>query len=84
MTQPRRPDEISLFAELRDVARKHDTSYGRQPGLLNVERIGRELGIPERRLQYILWKWSGKGWWNWGVCVEGGWFEDGAPETLAP
>lgn len=32
--------------------------------------------IHRKRLQYILYKWTKKDWYNYGVGVEYGWMED--------
>lgn len=82
MTQPRREDEVALYARLRAMALTNDPEYKRQPGIRNVEAAGKELSIPDRRLDYLLEKWVGKGWWEYGMCATGGWFEPEAPESL--
>lgn len=83
MTRPRREDEVGLYRRLKGLAAKHDNKYGRQPGIRGVEDAARDLRIPDRRLDYILNKWTGKGWWNWGICAAGGWFEPESPESLS-
>jgi hypothetical protein len=35
--------------------------------------VGVSLGIHEKRALYLLRKWTGKSWWNWGVSLRGGW-----------
>lgn len=76
MTQPKRPDEIALYARLRAI--------GAQPGRLAIEQAARDLRIAPRRVEYLLLKWTANGWWNWGVNPFAGWFEDDAPVELRP
>jgi len=38
------------------------------------------IGAHPKRVHYILEKWSGKGWWDYGICAEGGWFTPEAPK----
>lgn len=76
MTQPRRPDEIALYARLRAI--------GDQPGRLAIEQGARDLSIAPRRVEYLLSKWTGNGWWEWGINPYCGWFEDSAPAELKP
>lgn len=35
--------------------------------------LGEELQIPSKRLRYLLGKWSVRGWYDYGVCVDRGW-----------
>lgn len=88
MTQPRRPDELALFREMRaapDILSGSPLPCGcTSPGRQKVEDIARTIGIPEKRVSYILEKWSGKGWWEYGVNVWCGWFTEQAPEELKP
>ena len=35
------------------------------------------LGMNRKRAEYILEKWSGKGFWSYGVNPVGGWFDWG-------
>ena len=37
--------------------------------------IGVRLGIPVKRAEYLLKKWSRRGWWNCGVSLRSGWLE---------
>ena len=56
--------------------------YAPHPGLGRVEAVTDALGIPLKRREYWLQKWSDKGWWNYGVSPRSGWFEPGAPDRL--
>lgn len=82
MSQPRRQDEIDLFAKLREQATKHDQVHGRNPGLSHVIRIAGDMGMADGRLEYLLEKWTVKCWWDYGVTACGGWFLPEAPERL--
>lgn len=87
MTQPKRPDEILFYAELRKAAAtyRHDdgrTGTGYWGGRTAAMEIVNRLGIAENRAFYLLNKWSAKGWIEWGMWVWGGWFEPEAPEAL--
>jgi hypothetical protein len=76
VTQPRRPDEIALYARLR--------ADGRCPGPNAVYEAFDALSIPEKRGFYLLDKWDAKGWWEYGVSLRCGWFTENAPEALIP
>lgn len=82
MSQPRGADEIQLYARMRRSAARNLVTGGKQPGSNIVRNHAADLGIPEKRLYYLLDKWTGKGWWEWGMNQAGGWFEPGAPESL--
>lgn len=69
----RKPDEIVLFAVLR-VAHPRG-SVGRRGFLELCAR----LRMHEKRCFYLLMKWSGRGWWDYGTWAWGGWFTDEAP-----
>lgn len=89
MTQPRRPDELAFYAELRSAAAAfhHDdgrTGTGYWGGATVAKKAAAELGIPENRAFYLLEKWYSKGWLECGMWVWGGWFTEHAPETLSP
>lgn len=89
MTQPRRQDELDLYAALRqaaeDYSRSHpDKPFGYWGGGSVAFRIHKELGIPEGRAFYLLIKWTGKGWIEYGMWAWGGWFTADAPEQLEP
>lgn len=72
----RKPDEIALFAAIRQRA-----PYTTEP---TVRRIVAEIGINEARAAAILEKWAGKGWYEYGVNVLAGWLTPDAPERLQP
>ena len=69
-TVSRRPDELDLFTMAQAGIRPRDAAQA--------------LGVPRRRLDYILWKWSMKGWYDYGVAIDLGWLEPEAPEELTP
>lgn len=84
MTQPRRADEVALFAELRK--RSADNPVRAHNGYIGGGRamiaLWDELAIPHNRGEYLLQKWTSKGWWDYGTWAKGGWFTREAPETL--
>lgn len=80
MTQPKRKDEITLYNTLRGQTY---TPNARQPGRQVIEEYARLLSMPEKRVTYLLDKWTSKGWWDWGVNQYGGWFTNEAPERLS-
>lgn len=73
-----KPDEILLFRRMR-LERGHP--MGRR---LFVDEVGAELGIHAKRVEYLLDKWSERGWWDYGISARTGWFTRDAPEDLAP
>ena len=78
MTQPKRPDEIAFYQALRDRTRS-----GQSHTRTSMVKIYTELGMPEKRAFYLLMKWTGNNWWDYGMWAWGGWFTDQAPEALA-
>ncbi|MCI2243267.1 hypothetical protein L3067_01410 [Xanthomonas sp. PPL568] len=81
MTQPKREDELALYKALREAAAtSEDRAYwgGRSNALQIIER----LSINEKRAFYLLSKWAGKGWVDYGMWVWGGWFTEDAPASL--
>ena len=81
----RKPDEIALYARLRELR-------GPEPYAVSADSNGTKvpvwpdvaepLGIPEKRCYYLLFKWSDKDWWNYGVNARWGWFTPNAPASL--
>lgn len=71
----RKPDEIAFYAALR--------RRGVCPGALAIlEELGK-LGMTEKRACGLLEKWTERGWWEYGVTFDGGWFTATAPEELS-
>lgn len=75
----RKPDEIELYAALRQ-GRVLPYEAGRELPDATAER----LGIAEKRAYCLLQKWSDKGWWDYGVSLRCGWFTPEAPAELKP
>lgn len=75
MTQPRRPDEVALFNTLRARPDRPSTRT-------TIIAICDELGIQHNRAFYLLEKWGGKDWWDYGTWAWGGWFTEQAPQSL--
>lgn len=42
---------------------------------MQLRYAAERLGIPDRRAEYIAIKWSNKGFYNYGVVHDLGWFE---------
>lgn len=61
-------DEKRLFAELLKEPKRP------QGGLFWRLMLFEKLGINEKRVDYILEKWSGRGIWDSGVTTRTGWF----------
>lgn len=76
----RKADEIALYATLRE--RAPGSGVDGQPGLYFVKDAALFLGIPEKRMFGLLLKWSGRGWWDYGVTARSGWFTPEAPEAI--
>lgn len=83
MTQPRRPDEIAFYAALRARAAANDGGRYWGGRSAAIEALS-QLGMNENRAFYLLQKWTGKGWIDYGMWAWGGWFTDEAPEQLTP
>lgn len=48
------------------------------------DEIAEGIGMPPRRLYYLLEKWADNDWWEYGVSMRCGWFTKAAPEVLNP
>jgi len=64
-------DEVCLFAKLKEQVLKAGPSRH-----VDARHVAEQIGIPEKRLQYILEKWTDKGWWDYGVSACTGWFTE--------
>lgn len=78
--QPKRADEIALYAAMR---------YDREPGKQivlgsTIRGLGVRFGINENRVFRLLEKWEAKGWYEMSSCPPGGWFTPEAPDHLDP
>jgi len=87
MTQPKRADEIAYYNALRKAADAYTNEDGRRgAGSWGGRRVAicqaQELGIAEKRAFYLLTKWSGLGWIDYGTWAWGGWFCPDAPDHL--
>lgn len=69
----RKPDEIAYYAAIRAKGR----------GIF-ADTVAERLEIEWSRAAYLLAKWEGAGWWDWGVSLRSGWLTDAAPQELAP
>lgn len=69
MNMPKHADEIALWNAL--VEHDEKPRYAAQ-----------RLGIPWRRVYYIVSKWSDKGLYEWGTSADLGWLID--PDNAVP
>jgi hypothetical protein len=46
-----------------------------------ADEIAAGIGIHPKRCQYLLEKWTSRGWWNYGVSARTGWFEQAGIEV---
>lgn len=68
-------DEIELYNELWARC-PIDAPYKDRE---RVRDVIASLDINEKRALYLLDKWSDRGWYEWGVVIDGGWFTPEAP-----
>lgn len=59
-----KPDEKAL---LLAILHKSETEF--------VRDVIARLNMNEKRACYLLYKWSDKGWYDYGVTVDMGWLE---------
>lgn len=73
-----KPDERQLLRRLAEL----QPGYGkrRPPEWAFATDVGVALGMAEKRAAYVLDKWAGKGWWEYGVSLRTGWL---TPEGFA-
>ena len=75
-----RSDEIALAKGLLPMGAYHENRG-------DVDRTPRgiiaDAGIPPKRGWYVLGKWAGKGWYDWGVSIDLGWLNPEGVEALA-
>lgn len=84
MTQPRRKDEIELYALLRAISHPSTNVEGNR--LVHRSELiaaSEQLAIPAGRAGYILDKWERKSWWHTHSAA-GGWFTPSSPLILLP
>jgi len=66
-------DERALLEACIAGARANGGRNGFHPADPCAREIGASLGIHEKRVHYLLDKWT---WWDCGVSVGTGWFSD--------
>ena len=77
-----KPDEERLWEELVKLGGLRRGNGWRV--ITTVREKVKELGIPEKRAEYILEKWTAKGWYEYGVNVFYGWLTvEGMEEGMA-
>lgn len=57
-----KPDELALLLAVASC-----------PEGNSVRDVIARMGINGKRACYLLGKWAGKGWYEWGVCIDLGW-----------
>lgn len=69
-----KPDEQNFLIHILVHQGK---AYNSEP---TVRRIIEFIGINHKRAWYLLDKWAGRGWYEYGVCIDLGWL---TPEGVA-
>jgi hypothetical protein len=76
--QPKRQDEIQLYASMRANRNGHmQLVYGSA-----IRELSAELGINEKRVFRLIEKWEARGWFEMCSIPPGGWFTEEAPDRL--
>ncbi len=82
MRAPTKEDARFFLKALRDAQAERERAWrdGNQEAWLALPRTREVIlemsashGIPEKRCLFLLGKWSGKGWYDYGVCLDLGW-----------
>ena len=71
-----KPDEQALFSLLkaRDEAANEARAQGLAvPAYTMARHIAADLGMHQKRANYIFKKWAASGWYNYGTVIDGGW-----------
>lgn len=76
--QPKRQDEIDLYAALR---RAHPAPYDVALST-EVDETAEKLGIPGKRAFRLIEKWDSLDWYQMSSFPPGGWFTETAPDHL--
>ena len=63
----KKEDEVELWNKVKNKSLNE---------VIEWERIGKHLGMPMKRLHYILEKWNDEGILNSGVSIRYSWIED--------
>jgi len=63
MGQRLKDDEKALLATF---------SKAHEQGVM-MRQLGQAIGMPEKRMQFICYKWGDKDIYDWGVCWDLGW-----------
>ena len=67
-------DEIKFYAFLRSALARNETPRA---------AIGSpDCPVSHKRAWYLLNKWAGRGWYEYGVTLDLGWFTPAAPSCL--
>lgn len=78
----RRQDEVDFFRALRTPGSGAYSPLGGDMEDQWPVRIAARLGIPEKRMYYILLKWDALGWLEYGVSIRCSWWTDKAPREM--
>ena len=76
-----KPDERALAAALL-VAHGGPDGHLRRQDIALADAIGARVGLHHKRVLYILEKWMGRDWWDYGVTCRSGWFTPAGWERL--
>ncbi len=71
-------DERAFLEALR--AEHQHVPYRRVGTPVPADEIGEEVGLSAKRVDYLLEKWTQRGWWEYGVSARTGWF---TPQGIA-
>ena len=73
MNGPTKPDARIFLKHLQSLGAYNG-------GTQNIRPIIREMqerhDVPEKRCLFLLDKWSGKDWYDYGMVIDGGWLTD--------
>lgn len=66
-------DEVTLLMLMQQRCRTAGSDTGESPREIIADSSHL---ITEKRAHYILQKWTGKGWYDWGTVIDGGWLTE--------
>lgn len=74
---PLSPKEGAVVRQIREGIKEDEEEFIGAI-LLGVRPYEAEeaLGMHPKRSEYILAKWSERGWWDWGVAIMTGWITE--------
>ena len=66
-------DEVTFFMLMQQRCRTAGLDTGESPRAIIADSSHL---INEKRAHYLLQKWTGKGWYDWGTVIDGGWMTE--------